>query len=84
MAKNPTIRKTIARDRPNGDYLEITVEERDDSGTLSPGFSITGDLWKKQRSTNGRTRKRQGREQDVSGCLHEEILAAIPSPRSPR
>ena len=29
----------IARDRPNGDYLEITVEERDGSGTLSAGFS---------------------------------------------
>ncbi len=69
----------IARDRPNGDYLEITVEERDGSGTLSAGFSVTGCLWKKRGHVSGRASKRRGREADFAGCIPEGILATAAS-----
>lgn len=74
----PTMSKTIAVDRPDGDYLEITVEERLGDHTLSDGFSITGLRWDRRDGTCGRTRKKQGHDADVAGCIHEEILAALP------
>lgn len=70
--------RTIARDLPNGDYIEVTAEERDGADGLSAGFAITADLWEKQGNVTGRARKRLGREQDRGGCLHDEILAAFP------
>lgn len=73
-----TVSKTLGYDLPGGDYLEITAEERDDFGTLSAGFSVTGDLWEKSGRISGRARKRMGREQDACGMLHEEILKAAP------
>lgn len=73
-----TITKTIAVDRPDGSYLEITAEERIAHPSLSDGFSITGALWQKQGRLSGRARKRSGRDADVAGCIHEEIAAAVP------
>lgn len=72
------ITKTIARDLPNGDYLEVTVEERDGSTALSPGFSITGWLWERHGRVSGRARKRSDREPDTGGMLHDEILDWFP------
>ncbi|QQO39494.1 hypothetical protein SEA_NAMAGO_93 [Microbacterium phage Namago] len=72
------ITKTIAKDLPNGDYIEAVAQERDDSSTLSPGFSVTGSLWERSGSFRGRIRKRNGREEDMGGMLHEGILHAFP------
>ncbi|QQO39271.1 hypothetical protein SEA_RUDY_89 [Microbacterium phage Rudy] len=72
------ITKRIAKDLPNGDYIEAVAQERDNSGTLSPGFSVTGSLWERSGSFRGRIRKRNGREEDMGGMLHEEILHAFP------
>lgn len=71
--------KTLARTLPNGDYIEATAELRDNSGTLSPGFSVTGSLWAKHPNAHGRTRKRMGLDSDVAGCIHGDILAAFPN-----
>lgn len=74
----PYITKTIARDLPNGDYIEVTAELRDGSDALSPGFSVTGAIWEKRPSAGGRARKRMGRDSDMGGCIHDEILKAFP------
>lgn len=70
--------KTIGRDLPNGDYIEITAEERDDSGTLSPGFAITLSGWEKRGTWSGRVAKRNNRETAYGGADHATILAAAP------
>ncbi|UJD20823.1 hypothetical protein SEA_ALUMINUMJESUS_88 [Microbacterium phage AluminumJesus] len=74
----PYITKTIAKDLPNGDYIEVTAQERDDSGTLSPGFSVTCSLWEHRSSHRGRIRKRNGLEADAFGAWDEEILHTFP------
>lgn len=74
----PYITKTIARSLPNGDYIEATAELRDDSGALSPGFSVTGSIWEQYPNASGRARKRLGHEEDAGGCVHDEILRALP------
>lgn len=73
-----TTRKTIGLDLPDRGYVEIVAEERDDSGTLSPGFSITADVWEAHGTWSGRAQKRNGREQDMGGCLHDLILKIAP------
>jgi hypothetical protein len=73
-----TTTKTIGRDLPNGDYIEIEAEERDDSGTLSPGFAITLTGWEKRGTWSGRAAKRNGREAVYGGADHDTILAAAP------
>jgi hypothetical protein len=70
--------KTIGRSLPNGDYVEVTAEERDDSGTLSPGFSITCTGWEKRGTWDGRAAKRNGREPVYGGADHELILRIFP------
>lgn len=70
--------KTIGRDLPNGDYIEIRAEERDNSGTLSAGFSITANGWEKRGTWSGRDAKRNGREAVFGGCVHEIILSVAP------
>ena len=71
-------KRTIGRDLPNGDYIEIQAEERDDSGTLSPGFSITLDGWEKRGTWSGRAAKRNGRDMTFGGCDHDTILRVAP------
>jgi hypothetical protein len=77
-----TTTKTIGRDLPNGDYVEITAEERDSSGNLSAGFSITLSGWEKRGTRKGRSRKFNTygnlRDTDYGGADHETILAAAP------
>lgn len=73
-----TITKTIARDLPDGGYLEVTAELRDDSGTLSPGFCLTGSLWERYGTRSGRVRARNGADIDAGGQLVETMLTAYP------
>ena len=73
-----TTTKTIGRTLPNGAYMEVTATERDDSGTLSPGFSITGSIWERYTNASGRARARMGRDSDLGGCIHDEILRYFP------
>lgn len=77
----PYITKTVAKDLPNGDYIEVTAQERDNSGALSPGFSVTGSLWLRGGSLRGRIRKRNGREEDMGGTLHDIITQHFPELR---
>lgn len=71
-------RKVIGRDLPNGDYIEIEAEERDDSGILSPGFTVTLTGWEKRGTWSGRAAKRNGREATFAGSAPEVILAVAP------
>lgn len=73
-----TVTKTIGRDLPNGDYIEIHAEERDDSGTLSGGVAITALGWEKRGTWSGRAAKRNGRDAVYGGCVHEIILSVAP------
>lgn len=73
------ITKRVGKSLPNGDYIEAVFELRDDSGELSPGFSVTGNIWEARGNARGLTRKRQGRDIDAGGCIHDEILAVFPS-----
>lgn len=71
-------RKVIGRDLPSGGYVEIVAEERDGSGSLSAGFSITVSGWEKSGTWDGRACKRNGRESTYGGADHETILRAAP------
>lgn len=73
-----TTTKTIGRDLPNGDYVEITAEERDDSGTLSAGFAVTLLGWERRGTWSGRAAKRNGREATFGGADHKTILRVAP------
>lgn len=69
--------KTIGRDLPNGAYIEIEAEFRT-GGDLSPGFAISGSIWEKRGTWDGRARKRKGLDSDAGGQVTEEILAVAP------
>lgn len=71
-----TISKTVGRDMPNGDYIEIEAQLHGDEGTLSPGFSLTCLIWTKRGSRYGRSRKSQ--DADGGGAQHDVILAVMP------
>lgn len=72
------MRKTIGRDLPNGDYVEITVQERDGSDGLGPGFSITCLGWERRGTWPARANARNGRDAAYAGAAHDVILAAAP------
>lgn len=63
----PNIIKTIARDLPNGDYVEITTEYITNPEELNvdfdhdKGFFITGHHWPANKSSTGRELKRDGK-----------------------
>lgn len=66
------MKKTIGRNLPNGEYVEITAEERDASGDLSPGFAITVAGW------GSRAAKKRGWEAEYFGAVSEYILEVVP------
>jgi hypothetical protein len=72
------VTKTIGRDLPNGDYIEIKAEERDGTDGLSAGFAITLTGWEKRGNWNGRAAKRNFRDAAYGGADHRTILAAAP------
>lgn len=72
------ITKTIGRDLPNGDYVEITAELRDGSNGLSPAFSVTLTGWEKRGTWSGRAAKRNGRQWVFGGADHDLVLRAAP------
>jgi hypothetical protein len=73
-----TLRAELTRKLANGSLIVAKVEARDDSGTLSPGFSVTGEIYERHGTWSGETQRRNGREPDLGGCIHDEILKAFP------
>lgn len=73
-----TITKTVGRDLPNGDYMEIEAELHGDEGTLSPGFGVMCLIWAKSAKLSGRSRKHRGYDADSGGADHATILAIMP------
>jgi hypothetical protein len=65
---------TLHRYRNDGAFVEIEVEERDDSGTLSPGFSVVGSLWEKGKP---RTTARWDNP-DSCGQIVDTVLEVAP------
>ena len=72
------ITKTVGKDMPDGEYIEVTAVERDNSRTLSPGFSITCLVWDSTPRLSGRERKRRGREADGGGAALSLIAQLFP------
>lgn len=66
------MKKTIGRDLPNGEYVEIEAEEHDSSGTHSPGFAITVAGWA------SRAAKKRGKEPEYFGGVSKEVLEIAP------
>jgi hypothetical protein len=73
-----TIKRTLTRDMPNGDRIIAKIELRGDEGTLSPGFSLTGEIYEARSNASGATRQRMGRDIDVGGQIHDELIRAFP------
>lgn len=73
-----SIQRTLWRSLSGKRYIvvNIAVRENDPSG-LSDGFSVTGDLYEPRGTWSGAAQFRNGREADMSGCIHEEVLAAF-------
>ena len=72
------MKKTIGRNLPNGDYIEITAEVRENHPELSDGFAITASIWERHGTHTGRARARRGRESDMGGQCHDQIREAAP------
>lgn len=72
------ITKIANRDLPDRGYIEVTAQERDDSGTLSPGFSITASVWYASPRVSGRERARRGTDIDAGGADHDLIAQVFP------
>ena len=71
--------RTIGRDLGRA-YVEVTAQERDDSGTLSAGFTVTYSLWEArgERGPNGRAVKASGADMSACGSDPAVILAVAP------
>ena len=67
----------IERTAPNGDFYRIEALEHV-IGDQAPYFSVTCDVWKPRANASGATRARLGRDIDMGGCMHDEILALVP------
>lgn len=70
--------RTIGRDLPNGDYVEITATDHDGSG--HPYFAVTLLGWESrgERAPHGRAVKASGAEATYAGADHDTILAVAP------
>jgi hypothetical protein len=73
-----TTRRTLWRSLPNNRYIVVNIEVRDgDPSGLSDGFSVTGELYEPHGTWSGAAQFRNGRESDMGGCIHEEVLEAF-------
>lgn len=70
--------KRIGRDLPDGTHLVIEIEERDNTGTLSPGFAVTVDGYDRHGTRTGRQYKAIAKDIDFGGCCHDLVLQAAP------
>lgn len=83
----PVTTVKLTRDMPNRSRVVATLEMRESEdpdnsralvGGLSPAFSLTGEVYQKHGSWSGAAQQRNGRESDIGGCCHEEIIRAFP------
>jgi hypothetical protein len=78
------IERTLARNLADRSRIVATLELRiADSGErlvggLSPAFSVTGEVYEPRGTWSGEAQERNGREPDMSGCIHDQILRAFP------
>lgn len=72
------MRKSIHRAMPDGSFVVATLEIRDAGGTLSEGFSLTGEVYDRHGTWSGKARWRNDREPDSCGQVTEEIARAFP------
>lgn len=71
--------KTIGRDLPDGDYIEITAEvRRDHSEGLSDGYAVTSVVWEQRGTITGRSRRLRGLDAHSAGCQHALLLSVAP------
>lgn len=54
------------------------LEIRQPGGSLSPGFSLTGETYEPRGTWSGEARQRNGREWDMGGARGEAMAALIP------
>jgi hypothetical protein len=75
----PTIeRVTLIRDMPDRTRIVAKLEVRHEGARLSPGFSLTGEVYEPRGNWPGATRHDRGLDSDLGGCIHAEILRAFP------
>jgi hypothetical protein len=67
--------RTIGRDLPNGDYVEVTATDHDTTGDY---FAVTVSGWERAGTWTGRARKRVGKESNFGGAAHDTALEAAP------
>ncbi len=74
------IRRTLIRDLLNRSRIVVRLELREESdpGSLSPGFSVTADLYEAHGTHSGASLHRRECEPDAGGCLHDAVLKAFP------
>jgi hypothetical protein len=81
----PKIKRTLTRDRSNRSRavaeLELRLapdgQARCEDG-LSPGFSVTGEIYMARSNASGAARQRMGRESDYSGAIGDELARIMP------
>lgn len=71
------IRKYVERSRGKH-FMRIKLELRENHSTLSDGFSVTGELYEPHGTRSGQVQYRNGRDCDMGGMLHDEILQFAP------
>lgn len=74
-----TERLTIIRDRGRNRYVAtLEIRQPDNPRGLSPGFSITGEIYEPHGTWSGQAQHRNGRESDSGGAIGEELARIFP------
>lgn len=81
----PKIKRTLTKDSTNRSRVIAELElrlappgERFCEDGLSPGFSVTGEVYVARSNASGASRQRMGRESDYSGAIGDELTRAFP------
>ena len=81
----PKIKRTLTRDLPNRSRAVAKLElrlapdgERFCEDGISPGFSVTGEIYMARSNASGATRQKMGRESDSSGAIGDDLARIFP------
>ncbi len=73
--------QTLTRDLPNGTRVVGIFKIARVGNNAHPHFSATGEVYEKHGTWSGAAQQRNGREPDICGCIHDELLRAFPQMR---
>jgi hypothetical protein len=78
IPRTETIMRTLSRSTPNRSLIEATVGLHYIPGNSAAYWSATGNVYEAHGTWSGAAQKRNGRDIDMGGAIHDEILRVFP------